>query len=216
MAVIKYSFRPQELNNLKAYITGRLIRRYINDVLIPRLKREEKWDQIVYIRAWFTAENMERLLPLDRNMELFILVSMNFFRTPSFLMRFRKLTRLLDNVPDGFIIKMRNTGKNIKYQDAVKCIYPLSPKLVFTWKISTDYRTYIIRRSNYEANISIPIVDGDIEVVEVKSGKSKFSPNQVKSYNKILKNNYILRYYHVNIISFKDNKFEIFEKVIKK
>ncbi len=61
-----------------------------------------------------------------------------------------------------------------------------------------------------------PFVDGEIEVIEVKYGKTpRIHPSQKESYKAIIEKGYTLRLFYVRTISIDDNKFEIFEKVIK-
>jgi hypothetical protein len=61
---------------------------------------------------------------------------------------------------------------------------------------------------------SFPVVEGEIEIVEVKSGTARLASNQIKSYTDVLRKGYPLRYFHVEIISFERNQFEIKEKLI--
>ena len=39
-------------------------------------------------------------------------------------------------------------------------------------------------------------------------------PHQMENYREVLKNGYFIRYFHVDIISFEENEFEICERVI--
>jgi Holliday junction resolvase len=57
-------------------------------------------------------------------------------------------------------------------------------------------------------------VSGEIEFIEVKSNKAIIPPYQINNYKKIIENGYKMRYFHVDIISFKQNIFDIDEKVL--
>ena len=59
------------------------------------------------------------------------------------------------------------------------------------------------------------MVNGEIEVVEIKSDKGFLAQNQIRSYVNVVKNGYTLRLFHVKIVSFKGNQFEIREKIIR-
>jgi len=61
----------------------------------------------------------------------------------------------------------------------------------------------------------LPIVNGEIEVIEVKSDKAHLQAYQRKNYVKLIKNGYILHFFRVRIVSFKGNQFEILEKIVK-
>jgi hypothetical protein len=60
-----------------------------------------------------------------------------------------------------------------------------------------------------------PMIDGEIEVIEIKSDRAHLQAYQRKNYVKLIKNGYILHFFRVRIASFEDNQFEIQEKVIK-
>jgi hypothetical protein len=79
MPAIKYSFNRKEMNNWKARITERLIHCYIDDVLIPTL-RKQGWDNAIFTpHAWFgdyTGQGSE--------MEVRFLVANGLFPTRRF------------------------------------------------------------------------------------------------------------------------------------
>lgn len=62
---------------------------------------------------------------------------------------------------------------------------------------------------------AVPITDGEIEIIEVKSGKSFIPPYQLANYRTAVENGYFLRFFRVNIISFERNQFEIEEKLVR-
>ena len=55
---------------------------------------------------------------------------------------------------------------------------------------------------------------GEIEVVEVKTGKAIVPSHQMINYREVLDEKYALHFFHVNIISFEKNEFEIEEKLV--
>ena len=63
----------------------------------------------------------------------------------------------------------------------------------------------------HDENEPLPVVDGEIEVVEVKSGNPTFRLIRLRATVKFSKM-VSLRYFHVDIVSFKRNYFEIVEK----
>jgi hypothetical protein len=66
----------------------------------------------------------------------------------------------------------------------------------------------------HDDNEQLPIVEGEIEIVEIKTGKAIIPSQQMISYRKVLEERYFLRFFHVNIISFEKNEFEIEEKLV--
>ena len=77
-----------------------------------------------------------------------------------------------------------------------------------------DFFLIKVRRTRVQHERKIPVVDGEIEVVEVKSCKSFIMPHQLRSYRNIVESGYTIRFLRVNIVSFKRNEFEIREKII--
>jgi len=208
MPTIKYSFNHSEINNWKGRITERLIECYINDVLIPTL-RKQGWDEAIFSpHAWFGDEIEEnkhrpdkwKLFPV--HMEVRFLVTKGLFPTRQFLTVFKKLTNLLENAPDGFLIKIKKTRKTKPLKEAIKEFQ------LDRWVVSScDYR-------ERDENEILSVVDGDIEVVEIKSDKATLPSRQKRSYENILREGYVLRFFHVNIVSFEKNEFEIEEKLL--
>lgn len=200
---MKYSFNPKELSNWKARITERLVRCYIEDVVIPTL-RKQGWSEVIFTPfAWCGTEPEEEF-----EWEQKFFIANGLFPTKEFLRTFIKLTRLLETVPDGFLLKVRKTERTKPLKGALK---EFGLENVQSFGIRGEY--WFIR-SEHNENEQLPIVNGEIEVIEVKSGKSVLAPSQKRSYRKILQEGYVLRFFHVNIISFEKNEFEIEEKLL--
>jgi len=68
--------------------------------------------------------------------------------------------------------------------------------------------------SEHDGNEQLQVVEGEIEIVEIKTGKAIIPSDQMISYRKVLGERYVLRFFHVNIISFEKNEFEIEEKLV--
>ena len=110
-------------------------------------------------------------------------------------------------MPDGFLLKLKYVGE-ITLSEALQNL-----KLERSeWSLYGG--KYKFSKQNHEDTEVIHIVEGEIEVVEVKSDKSFTPPNQIESYSNVLKKGYKLRYFHVFMISFVKNQFEIEEKVL--
>jgi len=196
------------MNNWKGRITERLIHCYIDDVLI-RMMRKQGWDDALYTSHTWCGDDIKenedrpdkwKLSPV--HMEVRFLVTHGLFPTKRFLTVFRKLITQLENLPDGLLIKIRKTGRTKPLKEAIREFQ------LDNWVVSSyDYR-------ERNENEKLPVVDGDIEVIEIKSDKATLPSRQKRSYERILNEGYVLRFFHVNIISFEKNEFEIEEKLI--
>jgi len=106
------------------------------------------------------------------------------------------LISLLEVATDGILFKLNKTGEVIDRKKALS---------------GMKGNTNILLNELPE---KIPIVSGDIEVIEIKLGKSNLPPHQKRSYRNIIQEGYGFRFFHVNIISFARNEFEIREKLL--
>ena len=199
---MKYSFNPKEFKKWKGRIGERLVECYIENDVIPIL-RKKGWDGVIFTSTPFAPK-----FSLMETMERQFLVANGLHPTPKFLRRFEQLTNLLENAPDGYLIKLRRTGKFKYLKDALSELDSLGG-LVFRFRGSQFFR------SEHDNKEKLPIVDGDVEAVEVKTDKSFIMPHQRRSYRKIIENGFTLRYFHVDIISFEKNDFELTEKLVK-
>jgi hypothetical protein len=118
----------------------------------------------------------------------------------------RTLTLLigLEVATDGLLFKLNKTGKT-KSKRTLSNLFQSRE----AWTNSGFKRI-----EKDELPEDIPIVTGNIEIVEVKADKAILAPNQAKNYCNAIKNGYPLRYFHVIIISFEDNHFEVKEKLV--
>ena len=106
------------------------------------------------------------------------------------------LMSLLEVATDGIFFKLNKTGEVIDRKKALSRM--------------KDNTNILLN----EPPEKIPIVSGDIEVIEIKLGKSNLPPHQKRSYRNIIQEGYCLRFFRVNIVSFVRNEFEIREKLL--
>jgi len=206
---LNHSFSKPDFRNLKGQIAEKLVKSYIEHVLIPALQKE--WDIVIFTpHAWFGDEveenkNRPEYLRIFWQHEEKFFIANKLFPTQVFLNRFKRLTKLLENVPDGFIIKMKNTGK-------FKCLKEALNE--FNLSYGWEDNGYAFNQSEHKDNELLTIVEGDIEIVEVKCDKSNIPPHQKKSYRNVITGGYALRFLHVDLCLFTRNEFEIDEKLI--
>jgi hypothetical protein len=224
---LRYSFNAKELNNWKGVITERLIEHYIEDVIIPSLQNE--WDYVFFRRHLpflCSKENSKR--DFWRNMfqrtsgQFFI--GNGLFPTRELLMKMEILTKLLEHscCPDGFLFKLKKISETKTLKQAL-----IEFHLGDRWGGGsvTEFRLgdYSVERrhtsdfidSEHDENEQLPIVNGEVEVIEVKSGKGEMKSYQRKDYIEMVNKGYPLRYFYVEMVSFEGNLFEIREKIFK-
>ena len=238
---MKFSLSPKELNNWKARITERLIEYYFEQNLIPKLKQEEGWDTLLVISCpWFTTEGSSFQLEFNEifQLERLVFLSNGLLPRAELLSNFDELTRTLRNVPDGFLVKLKKTGESKSLKDGMaemglrkslrvshgnilmKSRFELELEQKHYFKTLNEHG-YAIEKflrfdvEKHDENEQFLVVDGEIEVIEVKAGKGFIPPSQKESYRAILEKGYSLRYFHVDIVSFERNHFEIEEKLIR-
>jgi len=208
---MKYSFKQRDMRSLKKWkgeVTESLVKCYIKDILIPRFK-EEGWFRVLflvnipmylfmdYIPAYgqnylSLSSELAKRLPKDltHNQLNFLRDKFGLIKTlfheknihpcQELLKNFEKLCILLNNAPDGFLIKTNKIGSE----------------------------------TIAEKKRKIPIVDGEIEVIEVKADKGKLNRAQKDQYSTLVKNGYPLHLFHVSIISVGGNSFEVKDKLL--
>jgi hypothetical protein len=219
---MKYSFKQRDMHNLKKCkrlmnedvkkwkggVTESLAKCYIRDVLTPRLK-EEGWFKVIFLKN----------IPLYLLMEAIPVYGQNYLSLSSEFAR-RSPNELTINqrnfLRDKFgTIKSRFEEKNVRpCQELLDSFEKLcvllnhTPDgfLVKTNKIGTE--------TIAEGRRKIPVVDGEIEVIEVKADKAKMNRAQKDQYSILAKNGYPLRLFHVSIVSIDDNNFEVKEKLL--
>jgi len=253
----KFSFHPKELSGLKGLIAERLIRAYLDKVLIPNLKNEfdfvfadmhegtfsqltplsfvesalllgenvdwdEAWNMIsensfvgnmtykeyakknkAFKKQWKEEHIHHATVTVPRNIfEGFL--RRGVFPSLELFEKFIRLIALLENAPDGFILKLNKTGVNLSSYNAIK--------IFSRWNWEEIFEDLELETSPKET----PVVSGEIEIIEIKADRAFIMPHQAESYKKVIAEGYPLRYFHVTFISFEKNEFEIDEKLVKK
>lgn len=200
---LRYSFAAGALNNVKGHISECLVRQHIEDRVIPSLKKEG-WDYVFFVGYLPSIIPYDNLPPEQRPFqdgEKFF-ITKDIFPNREFLTNLKKLDKLIEYEPDGFLIKLKKTRET----------KPLREALVEFRLLGVDGFIGCHKHGKTE---QLPIVNGEIEVIEVKSEKAHLQASQRKNYTKVVSNGYALRYFHVRMISFERNQFEVREKIIR-
>lgn len=219
MKFIKYSFPRPNFVFWKGFIAEKLVENYFGRVLGPKLK-EEGWDFVIFVLSGETY-----ISPLEIPI---IFLYNNMLPTPTLLRKFKDLKSDL-GTPDGFLLKLRNTGKSMPLKVAIDeigaenysfgSIYRSYPTFREIDLRLLKERGYVIEKwfsfdvKDHNENELLPIVDGEVEVVEIKSGKSRLTLDQEWTYRNVLDKGYTIHLFKVKIISFEKNQFEIEENV---
>lgn len=143
------------------------------------------------VMAWKVGKIQDVQLISNRVRELYL--EEGVFPDTELFERNIKLFSLLNVATDGLLFKLNKTGKTISKRKALSGLFDQNYK---------------------DLPPKIPLVSGKIEVIEIKSDKAFIVPSQKEAYNIILKSGYKLRYFHVFIISFTENQFDIEETLI--
>src|ERR1035437_4081564 len=121
--------QPENLTgNQRGRIGERLVECYINDELIPSLKKTEGGTDIIYTVAWHrNTSEFARSSICPESFEKFweerearLLLANGYYPKKEFHDYFKKLISLLSNTPDGFLIKMNQKGTKKSVKEAVE------------------------------------------------------------------------------------------------
>jgi hypothetical protein len=224
-----------DTGHLRGCIGERLVDLYIHDELIPLLKKKEEWTDILYIKAWYHEqrslppfdefrssearkelwESMNMRTKVAEEEEARLLIVNGFYPTKGFLEYFRKLTASLSHRADGFLIKMKGTGTFRTANEAIKNYLSVTNDYIKTTMKKDDDFTNKAEVINYfgwkklQKDKMLPEVNGEIEVIEVKTGSKEGVSGQTSSYRNAAANGFPLRFFHVDL-----NSFLIKEKLI--
>jgi hypothetical protein len=99
---MRYSFTGGALNNVKGHISEHLVKQFIEENVIPSLKKEGL-DFVFFSRHLHPFFNHS----YDT---LWFYTSKGVFPSREFIVKLRKLDRLRRE-PDGFLIKLKKTGE---------------------------------------------------------------------------------------------------------
>lgn len=205
---MEISLNKSEFVRFKGKIAEHLVYQYIKEKIIPSLRTS--WPKTIFTNiAWFGDEEKENsFLPeyarIEWKHEEKFFISRCLYPTPELLGKFKLLTKTLENVPDGFLLKLKDTGKSKTLKQGLNDF-----NLPNEWE---DYGKSFIATEYQDEFLSV--VDGDIEIIEVKSDSSNLMKHQIKSYAAVLNMGYSLRFFHVEFKDFKANKFELSQRLI--
>lgn len=190
---MKYSFNPKEFIHWKARITERIAEHYISDIVISKLKKAG-WNHVFLVPGWSNKL-------VTRQPRNFLEVESRFYISCGSLVRLDPEKALRKFFSDNFLSPSDELLKRFQ-------------KLHELLETHPDFFLIKVKRTQARRKEEISVVDGEIEVVEVKSDKTPLPPHQKRSYGKIIREGYVLRFINVDTISFEENEFEIEEKLL--
>jgi len=203
---LEYRFKSLELSILKGLIGEHLARSFIRHTLAPKLEEEEKWDHVVFSRNDYKQSHKawnEKLFSYDRFREDFY--SHGFYADRQLLSRYAMVVGVLAQnhcTPDGLLLKLQATGYKRRVEKGVR---------------SSNFG--LRRRSSKKRGevLKLPVVKGDLEIVEIKCGRSaKLMKKQKETYNDLIWKGVPVRMVEVRIVSFDRNKFLVQERKYEK
>lgn len=194
---LEYRFKSVEYNSLKGTIGEHLARSYIRNHLAARIIKEDEWDHVLLSRndyKYHTRTWNKPLFSYDTFRKDFIVHG--FYANKKLLSRYATVVGVLEQnhcTPDGLLLKLRETGKMKRLKESFSL--PARPK-------SRKHKT----------SAEYPIVEGDLEVVEIKCGRhAKLMSKQKETYNDLVAKGIPLRMVKVRFVSFDLNRFLVEE-----
>jgi hypothetical protein len=158
---------------------------------IKNVKDLTKEERRICLEQWKNAKK-EEATKIPKEIKLFFLEN-GFYPDSNLCNSTIRFFSLLEVPTDGILFKLKITGKKIKKEKAF---------------LDLEYRLDYMPKE-------IPVVSGELEVIEIKSDNAFISRHQAEAYRKVIESGYNFRYFHVFIISFENNQFEITEKLVK-
>lgn len=199
------------LSNEKGRRGEAVVKSHIDEKLIPNLKAKEGWDIVTYC----SIDSFQHSAPGTGVIsEAFAFLASEVIPTQKLFDDFRELARTLNNTHDGFLLKLKKTGAFKSLRDGLSQLGVQLP--IPNYRSLIVNHNVVVLRLNEEGDLSrqLPVVDGDIEFVEIKADRGWFRPSQIQNYNDALKLGFALRFFWVRFLSFEENKYEITEKLI--
>lgn len=197
---MEYRFRPPEYNGLKGKIGEQLARSYIRNQLAPKLVNDEMWDYVLFSRNDYKQRARtwnRKLFSFDNFRDDFLMLG--FYPKTKLLSKYASAVGILNRnhcIPDGLILKLKKTGGHQRLQRE-------------SCPSETRFR---LKATEGGVHYKLPTVEGDLEIVEVKCGRSaKLIEKQKGTYNDLIEKGIPVRMINVKIISFDLNKFLIEE-----
>ncbi len=203
---MEYRLKSLELSILKGVIGEHLARSFIRNTLAPKLVEEEKWDHVVFSRNDYKQSHRafgEKLFSYDRFREDFYFHG--FYADTQLLSKYAMVVGVLARnhcTPDGLLLKLQGTGHKRRVGKDV------NPSNFGLRRRSSKKRGEVLK---------LPVVKGDLEIVEIKCGRSaKLMKKQKETYNDLIWKGVPVRMVEVRIVSFDRNKFLVQERKFEK
>ncbi|UCE96280.1 MAG: hypothetical protein JSV51_01325 [Candidatus Bathyarchaeota archaeon] len=182
-----------------------MARSFVRNKLAPSLVEEEGWDYVVLSKnnhkqhAWTWNT---KLFSFDCFREDFIIFG--FYANMKLLSKYATVVQALEQnhcVPDGILLKLKETGNTKRLKEST--VSSIARLKVDDFRNGKDLR--------------FPIVEGDLEIVEIKCGrKARLFKKQKETYNNLIAKNVPLRLIRVRIVSFDLNRFLVEEHKYEK
>ena len=199
---MEYKFKTLEHNGLRGKIGEQVAKSFVRNVLAAKLEKEEQWDHVVLSNNDYQQRSRSKntkLFTYDSFREDF--VATGFFADTKLLSKYASTVSVLEHshcTPDGLLLKMKETEKTKRVKES-ECRFSIRLHLRGLQKDGGCY--------------TLPVVDGDLEVVEVKCGRSaKLLDKQKETYNDLISRGVPLRMIKVRIVSFDLNRFLVEER----
>jgi hypothetical protein len=199
---MEYKFKSLEYNRLKGKIGESVARSFVRSVLAPKLMKDEFWDHVILSNNDYKQRVRSRntkLFNYDRFREDFVVNG--FSADAKLLSHYANVVSILERdhcTPDGLLLKLKDTGRAKRVE-----------------KSECSFLTRLHLKSPQEDGgcFVLPVVDGGVEVVEVKCGRSsKLMDKQKETYNDLIARGVPLRLVRVRIVSFDLNRFLVEER----
>jgi len=203
---LEYRFKTLEENILKGMIGEHLARSYIRNVLAPRLVKEEGWHHVLFSKNDYkqhTGTWSEKLFSFDRFREDFLV--RGFYANRKLLVRYAEVIGVLTQnrcTPDGLLMKLRRTERTVKLK---RNQYPPAAGL----KVDASHK--------HGDGLEFPVVDGSLEIVEIKCGRqARLMSKQKETYNNLIAKGVPLRMVKVKIVSFDANRYLVEQRMFER
>ena len=193
---MEYKLRTVELNGIKGSIGEQLARSFIRNKLAPKLVAEEGWDHVLLshndYKGNFGAWN-QKLFSFERFRDDFLLHG--FYANMKLLSKYAETIGVLVKnhcTPDGLLFKLRETGQIQKVKKS----------------FSKNTLSKRFSKLAHGAIGKFPVVNGELEIVEIKCGRSaRLMNKQKETYNNLIAKHVPLRMIKVRIVSLDLNRF---------
>ncbi len=191
--MLEHKLRQLDLNILKGIIGEHLARSFIRNKLAVQIIEEEGWSHVILdgsnyrqrYRKWKTGNFSFCDLREDFHRH-------GFYPSKRLVSKYANTLGILARshcTPDGLLLKLLETGQ-VQTPGQEGC-----------------QRTLIVNTLTSGDN-ALPVVEGDLEVVEIKSGRSaKLVAKQKEAYNRLISRDVPVRIVRVKIVSFDMNSF---------